>query len=370
MLIGGDGVNLLDGGTGNDVYDVSDSLSARNAIRDVSGNDTLRYNSSVLLSQLHATITGQADLQIADQSSRSVLIENQFGGDSATIEHLTAQDGTFNLNLSAEQLISSGQFEQMHINGGFNTESNITNQHILSLSDQLQNNHLLSNEGQLNINADAHVDNRGTLDNDGGVIEYAGSSTLGGTVVNNGIIRITNDALLSLTGELYGSGQFDGDTYLLDATLSPGNSPGTLSFFGDTLWDNVSLNLEFGVAPDGGFLFDKIFIDGGLTLMSSINLNVSFLDGLSWEDLVGHTFDFFELTGELRDGFGSSIADIASWFSFSVDGPNVVLSDSGWRLEVENIGDKVSEVSAPTTLGLLLGSMGLLCLSRRKHLKR
>ncbi|MER2494057.1 PEP-CTERM sorting domain-containing protein [Catenovulum sediminis] len=254
----------------------------------------------------------------------------------------------------------------------------LTNNGTLTNADALNNNGILDNQGTIHVNVNASINNTGGVVNNAGTIEYAGSSLLDGTLHNSGIIHISPEEVLTLSGNLSGSGSFVGDTYLNDITINPGNSPGQLSFT-DSIWDDVVLNIEFGRASDGSLLFDSIFIDGDLTLFNPISLSFNLLDGLSWDDLSGTSFDFFAVAGNVADADGAPLA-ITEWFNGLSDGMNISITtlSEGWSFALNFVDDSGSSdgesnsssrptaVPEPSTLALYFIAIFTLFLWRRR----
>ena len=89
-----------------------------------------------------------------------------------------------------------------------------------------------------------------------------------GDVVNNGAGLTLNG------GSLSGSGTFHGDVTFRNASLNPGNSPGTLNIAGNlTLGAGTILNFELGEAgTPGGPNNDLVNVGGNLTLDGTLNV--------------------------------------------------------------------------------------------------
>jgi len=105
----------------------------------------------------------------------------------------------------------------------------------------------------------------------GAVTVDSGKLVLGGDfgdVVNNGASLTLNG------GALGGSGTFHGDVTFGNASLNPGNSPGTLTIGGNlTLGAATILNFELGEAGTvGGVNNDLVNVGGNLTLDGTLNV--------------------------------------------------------------------------------------------------
>lgn len=118
----------------------------------------------------------------------------------------------------------------------------------------------------------------------GGLIVTSGGSattTFFDDVVNNGIIRTSQNADSVFLGSVSGSGSFTGTgTVYFEGDLRPGNSPGIVTFGGDVvLADNAISYFEFGGKTPGEY--DQLQIAGDVFLNNS-TLNVSMLKGFSF----------------------------------------------------------------------------------------
>lgn len=99
---------------------------------------------------------------------------------------------------------------------------------------------------------------------------FSGQTLLtGGTLTINGTHGLSTHRLNASGGAtLGGSGQINGTVTIADATLAPGNSPGTLTIGSDlVLGANALVSFELG-APDGvvGVASDLVNVNGNLTL--------------------------------------------------------------------------------------------------------
>ncbi|MGK0411452.1 MAG: hypothetical protein ACJASB_003655, partial [Shewanella psychromarinicola] len=123
---------------------------------------------------------------------------------------------------------------------------NITNQKGASIN----NYGMLVNAGLIDNKSESSFINQGILNNtDTGEINFVDATALGGYVVNNGLITMTDNELLTLTGNISGNGTFAGNTLIqgsvdaqgkYTATVNPGNSPGLLTFDGNVEANNVN----------------------------------------------------------------------------------------------------------------------------------
>ena len=236
------------------------------------------------------------------------------------------------------------------------------------------NNHLLENNGTF--------DNRGTVTNTGEIIN-TGTFKNAGDVVNNGSIindgLIVNESSFSISGELIGNGtyrQLAGHTEvngLMDQALieinggslsgtgtitgdvivghggsfAPGNSPGTLYFEQDLIFNEGS-EITFEIAGTDAGEFDQIVVDGLFEFDGTIIFD--FYGDLNTDILSEFTiFDFIVLS--FYDSVDFTLWDFADHsISLNLDGSFAV-----------------SQVPVPAA-AWLFGSalLGLVGLKRRK----
>ncbi|MGO4675474.1 autotransporter domain-containing protein [Bosea sp. 2YAB26] len=101
-----------------------------------------------------------------------------------------------------------------------------------------------------------------------GASSYTGSTTVdGGTLVVNGSIAASSGVTLNAGGTLGGSGTVPGVT-VTGGTLSPGNSPGTLTVSGNLMMDAVSTYR----AEVQGPLADRINVSGTAALAGTLQI--------------------------------------------------------------------------------------------------
>jgi hypothetical protein len=241
----------------------------------------------------------------------------------------------------------------------------------------------------------------GTLRNlKGGEIRFAESEQLNGFTVNDGLITMADSELLTLTGNLAGSGTFAGNVLIkgdaerdengnFTTTVNPGNSPGLLTFNGDVESRNVDWIMEIW-GTERGVSYDGININGDFTLGDGFGLTL-----LSWLDvdsMLDQTFTFFSVTGDLFNAAGTMITRSSFDFvDFSSDlmrdswaGTWVYNATSGWNLNLSfidtgvdlysglasidiqaRLGNSPSPVPLPASLWLVLAGFGGLVSKRR-----
>ena len=218
------------------------------------------------------------------------------------------------------------------------------------------------------------VNNKGGLTTENMSVGQSGSVHLNSgfikisdDLINNGLIDIADDQLLTLMGNVSGSGSFIGETFLNGANVNPGNSPGTLTF-GDTTWSDVLLTMEF--AGFGSDQYDVININGDFNLLNSFAIDFDFADGLDFDSILGQSFNVLNVSG------GFTGLDFASWDINFIDGwaADWVNDNNMWNLALNYQGsdkpptdqDPSTEVPEPSTLLLMLLAFYFLMFSRKE----
>jgi T5SS/PEP-CTERM-associated repeat protein len=163
----------------------------------------------------------------------------------------------------------------------------------------------LFNSGTMNFAGTANI--LGTVVNNAGgkVISGGGGATIFyGDVTNNGEVRTATNGFTVFFGSVSGSGTFTGTgTVNFEGDLSPGSSPGNVSFAGDVvLGAATALQIEIGgLTP--GTQHDKLTVAGDLALDGALTVSLfnNFVPGagqsfniLDWGTLTG-TFDAIDL---------------------------------------------------------------------------
>ena len=185
----------------------------------------------------------------------------------------------------------------------------------------------LSNQGSLRL-SNGTTDVYGAVSNEAsGEIVVSGLSVANfvNDVVNNGRIQTGEGSTTVLFGDVTGAGSFSGaGSILIEGSLSPGNSPGSIGFEGDlTLGDQSTLNIELaGTTP--GTQHDQITVGG--TLQLSGILSISFLEG--YEPAAGDSFQILS-AGNVAGQFDvlalPQLEDNLSWESATLQSAGVLL---------------------------------------------
>lgn len=192
----------------------------------------------------------------------------------------------------------------------------------------------------------------GTLTLSGNTNDYRGGTTVsaGTLLVNNTTGSATGTGAVSVANgaTLGGSGFISGPvTFVDNATLAPGNSPGTLTVGGLTLANASVLDFELDALDHtvGGGVNDLVQVNGNLTLDGILNISV--LNGAS---LSNGIYRLFNYTGTVTDNGVAAGTGFPPFSSVQVDTNNKQVN--------------LVVIPEPATLGLLaLG--GLMIATRR-----
>ena len=258
----------------------------------------------------------------------------------------------------------------------------------------------LINTGLIDNAKDALFVSNGTLYNaETGEIRLAKDTTLAGFTLNDGLITLSDETLLTLTGDISGSGTFAGNVLLqgdsaLDengmysTTVNPGNSPGLLTFDGDVISQNVAWVMDIW-GTERGFSYDGVDITGDFTLLDGFSLSI--LSLLDFDAMLGQEFTFFSVSGDLIDALGQVMTASFEFLDFSDDmgdswAGTWVNTGSSWDLNLSFIDINTdlyadladfnidiqsrlglpTSVSGPNTFLLLLLGAACVILSRRQ----
>jgi hypothetical protein len=258
----------------------------------------------------------------------------------------------------------------------------------------LENYGTLNNSGLVENRAGSTFISKGLINNKGD-ITFTDSTTLGGEIINNGLIDMSDGQLLTLTGRISGNGTFVGNTLIqgsvdaqgkYTATVSPGNSPGLLTFDGNVEANNVNWVMEIW-GTERGVSYDAVDILGDFTLGGGMSITLLAL--LDFDTLTSQDFNFLSITGNLFNAAGGMIANTFAFVDFSASmadswaGEWIKNISGGWDLNFSFIADnadlysdlrsfaniqaKSVDVPAPGTLSIFL--LGLLALGWRVNVR-
>jgi hypothetical protein len=370
-------------------------------------NTLNNYSGSTLNNYSGATLTNDGTL------NNTGLLNNNTGG---TL-----------YNNSGATLTNDGNLRNY---GALNNKGDLVNNDRLLSGGSLTNDGTLTNNSWLNFN-NGNLQNNGTLTNNGTMYGYGGSMTNTGTLditatgslkinigfygTEEGFTQTTGNTIVNgslvVTGPLFspppppppygggppppspppraatidiqggslsGSGSIEASQIIIgeNATVKPGNSPGTLIMIGDVdFFGTLQTEIE------SSSLYDVLEVQGIVTLADSSFFNFSF-DG-SYIETDGDSFDFLTAF-DFDFGLG---ADFLSWFDssqFSVTGLDtgfdwsVSYTDySGFQdssflslnIFADNVVGNPNAVSAPGTLVLFGVSLSLIGWGSRRRSK-
>ncbi|MCF2948894.1 autotransporter-associated beta strand repeat-containing protein [Paraglaciecola aquimarina] len=216
------------------------------------------------------------------------------------------------------------------------------------------------------VNGTLHIGSSGSIHNQGVFTQVSGQTIVDGTL-KQGSFDIQG-------GSISGSGIVKANKVIVgeNASINPGNSPGTLILTGD-LDLNGTLTTEIYSAS----VHDMLFVEGILALTDTSNFDFMFdnnyqvSDGDSFKFLNAFNFDFgtalnfddwFDMDAFSVDGLAAGI----DWSITYFDGSGLQESSYMSLLLSDNRSTGSTGVSAPGTLVIL--ALGLLGILRRKHL--
>ncbi len=311
-------------------------------------------------------IAGNSTLKI---NSTSVNIGGFGAGNSGTANAgpftvSIRQSGNFNI-ASGSSLISeaaiTGSSKAITFTGGGNTTLNGNNTYTGAT---------MITSGKVEIGSSGALASSVMVQN-GSKFVYNSSTTYAKTLTLNGL-NTSNRAVFSGNATV-------GTSVALDSvgdTLSPGNSPGTMTFGTTQTWDAFSYDWELNnfTGTTAGTNFDKIAITGGLTLNASSGSYILNILSLTSGNISGAVSNFSEINQAwtiLSTTTGISNFDATKWtlnsagFSTSTTPTgSFALSQSGNDLVLA-----YTAVPETSTLAITLSAAAML-ISRRRRMAR
>ena len=165
-------------------------------------------------------------------------------------------------------------------------------------------------------------------------------------VVNNGTLQVSEGSTAVYFGSVTGNRFTGSGTTFVEGDLSPGSSPGSMSFGGDVVLGSLSTTLiELAGTANGEY--DRLLVAGALDVSGA--LEVQLIDGFTpTGDTAFHVLDATDLSGAFSSLVLPDLLGNLSWDSLR-------LYSSG----------TLSMIPEPATLSLL--TLGGLVILRRRH---
>jgi len=198
-------------------------------------------------------------------------------------------------------------------------------------------------EGLVNVNGTLTIDrNNGSVSVGRDVVEIPGQ------------ITVTPLGLVNGSGIIHGKLVTQGGSQQFGGTISPGNSPGTLTIDGDYEQDGGLLKIEMaGTLPAQ---FDVLAVTGNAMLGGTLSLD--FIDG--FVPHAGDAFTFLNVAGSTVGNFADILVHGLE------DGWQYQLTSVNGALTLLSLNDGVAMTPEPASL-MLLGLGGGLVLLRRER---
>jgi autotransporter-associated beta strand protein len=154
----------------------------------------------------------------------------------------------------------------------------------------------------------------------GTLILNGSSSYSGGTTVSAGTLQVTNTTgsatgsgpvTIAASATLSGNGSITGNV-TVDGTLSPGNSPGTLTVGSLTLNNGSQTITEIGGTTPGSTGYDHIAVTGSASAGGNLIVMGVAAGGVFFAPQVGQTFDIITTNSGVSGAFATNSLWIAS----------------------------------------------------------
>lgn len=188
------------------------------------------------------------------------------------------------------------------------SQTTLTSEQSITVKSALNNYGAVEGDVELN-DAHASLDNRGTITGD------VALSTAGAVLANNG--SVVGDTTAGAGSVVRGNGSFTGETQFLGATMHIGNSPGRMTYTGNTTLHNTTLEFTLdglrasqGAADTVGTYSTVVFEQGTLDITGTLTLRLELQGGFVEQLLAGNNEDV--TLNLIQMGAGSTAGDLSA----------------------------------------------------------
>jgi hypothetical protein len=372
------------GGTSSLINEAGGEITNTSYLLNVSDG----YDSKSTLTN-YGTLNNEYGLQNLSSYGGTSTLTNKVGAiltnkEYATIVNVSGYDYSGIVESSTSTLTNEGTL----INNGHISNNDMYGISTLDNAGTLTNNFMIDNYGTITNSGIFEISETGSLKNYGSFIQTEGSTIVNG---KNLVFGSTGDffggiygsgTLEIMGGSLSGSSTIEAESITIgeDATVKPGNSPGTLIMMSDLeLLGTLQTEIVSSIMGD----YDVLEVQGNVTFSDTSAFDFLFDD--SYIAVDGDSFDFLSA---FTFDFGLAI-DFADWFDmshFTVTGLDAAF---GWSVSYTDnfdpqaqtpsylslnilADDSVADpnaVSAPATLGLFGLALTLIGWGGRRRTK-
>ncbi|MGN0865495.1 MAG: autotransporter domain-containing protein [Akkermansia sp.] len=289
--------NYVDFGSGNGTVDataVSDGLNTQN-VRGQSG--TLVTSDTQTMDLLGNSTLGYSIAGTSDDVAGAALLMRgnavELRGASYHVANVTVNTGTLDVSSQTELEVADGG--KIQLNSALNNYGTI--------------------QGNVELSAaNAALDNRGEI---AGNVEL---NSAGSVFANNG--TLTGDLTVAEGASVRGNGTFIGSSRLTNATMHIGNSPGRMTYTGNTVLDGSTLEFTLdglrasqGATDTLGTYSTVVFNGGDLTITNGLTLKLDASDAFLMELLDAQpdsvTLTLMDVSGATNAGDAALTAALA-----------------------------------------------------------
>lgn len=336
-------------------------LIGENNILSLTGNlqvaSTIKINETAILNWSSGSLLKRFSGDLPSRiSSRGII----------NINGVSIEDGGFITNKGRG--LTDNEFGIIELNG----DLNINNGHVTN-----------TDRGIININSDGITIGYTSgplhrLNNyNDSIIEKTAASGSGASSINlttfnnsfrsilrceNGTIQIGEDLTMVVDGTLAGSGAISLPSgYVLSEGVSPGSSPGILTFVGDL---TTSSTADFNIEIDGttaGTDYDKIIVTNSATLEGNINVTLGYApaNNASFEILTAATLNSCDFPAQVTAnylGTDYTFDIVCNGTSLFLNAPGVLSTENEEKQEVSIYPNPVSDFININSNNILQGT--------------